>query len=554
MPVENGAFTWDEDSLYDGILQASTESIRRVRDMRNLNWTNMGALTKDTGVTYISNNNMGNGIVANGGIRRMKDVHWDNGTQTVFFLNSASAQTYDVYKFVPGTRTYAAEGQTFAFSAENQYDMVFFNNKLIVFDGSGTPRSRTSAGTWTATGAPAGSKGGTVYAERLVTWGDTTNPHSFKISDVRDETTFDLSLAVNVTVPGGEPLTNVARLGRFLVAQTRTATVVYFLGTDNPRDWDRVDASNTIGCVTHTSWVGIERGEGDNARAYGFFWSNEGPYLISMFSRGEPTLVPLWEPILRMVRGEDFQGIQGLRIDDYDWVSGVYAPTHNEVRFGCRTYNSTTINNRIIAVDVRSAIAYSDGKVPRPFWRIRDNIYSSTFWPQVLGVIRIDEKTGLPSTTGREWVHMGAKALVYRMDTPDVYYDVGSNILIPIEYRRSGYSGREDNPVFQDMTKSVRRVRLRSTEATGIEVNVMVIADGGVIAGDDNIDLTGNAYLWSSTTWAGGRWGGAEFVNKRGDVYAQGKQFDIVIQDFGALQLDWKLDGYSIDGNMEDRR
>ena len=221
-----GHFSWPVHSLKGGIQQNLSAARDRYRLLRNYNWTNDQGLAKDLGLRRLSQETLESG---NYDTLAGFDAHFNDGTQKVMaFQDDGSA--VDIYTFTNAGRTWGTALGTSL--ARVTPDVMMFNNKVCMFDGT-TFTTMTSAETL-AQPSPTGYDActmGTVYANRLLAAGDSSAPYSFKPSQVRDETTVDVSNTVDVTGVMGESIAAVGRCGPYAVIGGRTFTRVYYLGT-----------------------------------------------------------------------------------------------------------------------------------------------------------------------------------------------------------------------------------------------------------------------------------------------------------------------------------
>jgi hypothetical protein len=388
MIERDGQITLPEDKVYDGVRQSASESVRRYSLLRNVNLFNRGALTKDRGIRRIHATDISSGADMLGGY----DAHFQGGAQKMVVVN-----TGDAYVFNTTTDEFDAQGLGLANAAPA---MFTFADKLLLMNGTDF-RTMTSAGTWTTVaGAPA-AKFGTVHSERALVAGVAGSEHLFYVSGIRDETDWDVTLAVIVdSAANSAGLTNLGRLGPYVIVQTAQSTHAYELNTDNPRDWDTFDISGTVGAVTHRSWAQVEAvGGGDTSKSYAFFWGVNGPHMMT-YSGSKPSLVSLVDPIMRACRGEAFQNMPALDPTKYDQVEAVYVPELGQVRFGVTAAGGLS-NDTILWVDVESAIDFADGKEDYCFWGVRDNEGLGYVPCDVLFTARVDTN-GHPATDGLE--------------------------------------------------------------------------------------------------------------------------------------------------------
>src|SRR3990167_9397607 len=193
-----GNFSWSEPALYDGINQNISSSRRRWRLLRNCNLTAFrGGLTKDLGSRVLSS-----AVLDSGSIDTFAgfDAHFSDNTQKLYIFQNSSADQ-DVY-LVNSDRTFTDQALSLA---QTRPDVFMFANRMCVLDGT-TFRTVTAGGTWAtpATAIINDCRFGTVYANRAIVAGSGAQPYTFHPSEVRDPTTWDTGMEVNVSTPSGE--------------------------------------------------------------------------------------------------------------------------------------------------------------------------------------------------------------------------------------------------------------------------------------------------------------------------------------------------------------
>ncbi len=549
--MPNQEFTWPESRVYDGMRQSASEATRRYRLLRNVDLHNRGALTKVRGIRDMYQTPLNGGAPVNGGM----DCHFQDGTQQVV-LHVGDG----LYRWNSGDQVFADEGRTVA---NEQSHGVMFANRLILMNGEDF-LSMTSVGSWTTVEQLPEIEGGgdgriprfgAMHAERLCVAGVSGNEHYIYPSAVRDENDFELQNIIVVEVPHDPGITNLANLGPFLVAQTQNGTIVYQKGVESPRDWGKWDVSMDIGCVSHRAWCTVSRGRGDNNRSYGFFWDrDEGPFMMMTTGGDRPVLIPLGDPIRHAIEGRERQGLPGLATAMVDQIQAVYAPEFNQVRFSCAQAGSTE-NNCYLAVDVDSAIAFGAGMLEYPHWVLRDNPnlellqWTPAFPVSFMLPIRVGAD-GYPSSLGRRATHCGRAGILYRMDAPDTYLDLGQPI--PLDIVRSGYSGRNDG--LHNFNVAVAWAHLSATRVPDGRITMQIWNDGRGQSNSADIDLSLGLTLWGRSTWGGGFWGGREFINTRADFGINGTNFIVRLYDNGIIRNTFKVDSWELSGYVEDRR
>lgn len=551
MIERGGQFTWPEDDIYGGIRQDASESVNRYRYLQNVNVSVYESIVKDKGVRRLTDSVLYSGRE----IYTIFDARFHGGTQKmVVFANNGSNGKCNVLN---ADRSWTEESPTFA---QVRPSVNMFGNRMVVFDGS-TLRSWTGSA-WATPGNSTVNpcKFGVVYKNRLVAFGDPSNPYYFYPSDIRtrmdwDGTDWDANYAVEVTDSRGEEINGAFVVGSFLIVGGRTFTHAHYSGTTSRYDWDWDELSGQVGPVNFESCVSISRAYGNNMQNYGFFWSEEGPMMIVQQGTGLPSILPLWETIRYAVRGETHQGMTGLNTALFNQIEAVWDPDTREVRFSCAS-SSSNENDMLLCLDLDSSIrfALSRGTDPTsyPFWRVRNN----TNWPfpaQAMGVVQVDLDTGLPSTTGRNRTFLGRGGIIYEMDALDNCLDAG---IYPINMviTKDGYDGYEDR--VREHTKSLRQARIRTTQVGNYSLFMRLRADGGRVSSPITIDLSSGLVMWGDgRLWSdGSTWNSGEFVTERGGVGLLGQKFDLDIYDEGNIQAPVQINSWALMGYLEDRR
>ena len=128
---KDGLYTWTEDLIYDGIRQDASESVRRYRNIENMNWWIRGAITKDLGTRFLTSTPIESGdyeTVAG------FDAHFSDGTQKLAVVNGIGGPAQRVYLYNTTTDAFVQEA-TPVLHDTNRPDMFMFANKLMVLDG-----------------------------------------------------------------------------------------------------------------------------------------------------------------------------------------------------------------------------------------------------------------------------------------------------------------------------------------------------------------------------------------------------------------------------------
>tara|TARA_R110002073_G_scaffold141383_7_gene292501 strand:- start:1301 stop:2953 length:1653 start_codon:yes stop_codon:yes gene_type:complete len=550
MMSRGGHFTWSEDNILGGIRQDVSESISRYRNLQNVHVSILGALTKDKGIKALTA-----GVVASGDTVCGVDAQFNNGTQALYVFQDQGSAT-KAYKYNSGSwAVLQSGGSDVSFNGTVRPSALMFADKMHVFDGH-TLRAVDHSGTVTTPGSSDinTSKFGVVYANRLMAFGNASFPSYFYPSDVRDSSVWNADYAIRITNTYGEEIKGAGVLGPFLIVGGRTFTRAYYLGTASPYDWDHDSISDQIGPINFQSFVVASRGTGNGLQNYGFFWSEEGPMMVVQSGNSMPSLVPLHEPIRNLVRGIDYQGLDGLAPEYFSNVEGVWVPEYNEVRFAV-TGKGKTENSMLLCLNLDSAIAHSQGaEGAYPMWRIRNNynLNSNVFPSTTLFSVQVNS-SGVPNTSGQRRAFCGRDGLVYEMDAEVTSKDDGT--LMPMYIYRDGYDGHRDG--IRENTKSLRQLNLRATQEGNFTLKARCAGDGGVSTTE--IDIARGLNLWTSddTTgrWGdGGRWNSGEFVTQRAGVGVLGKKFELEIYDEGAIEAPIQINSWTLMGYAEDRR
>ena len=557
MIERSGQFTWEEDAVFDGIRQDASESVRRYRVLRNGHLFNRGAVTKDKGLKHIATTRIGSDSLDTlAGFA----AHFNDGTQKLCIIQEGASNA-DLYFFNTSDSTWTAQSRTIA--NNKRVVLLMFANKLHVIDGT-TLQSWTGSA-WATPGESSYSNPssiGAVYANRLILAGNATNPFTFFPSGIRDSTSWDAALSVDVTGAHGEKITAIGTLGSFLIVGGRTFTRSYYLGTASPYDWDNDHISTLIGPSSQLSYVPIPATQGKTGRNVAFFWSTDGPMMLYQEGNGLPSLLDLSPPLAKASRGIEYQGLPALAIDRFDDVIGSYVPEFDEVRFAVTkktTYaGGGTQNDMLCCLSLTSALSFAMGETAYPYWRIRDN-ENKDLPVSTLFTARIHPDSNAPDTDGVLRCLCAKNGWVYEMDSVDQDEDSieGTDYSIPFYIRRDGYDGMEDG--VRQHEKSLRCSYFRATLVGDSSLFARVIADGGARSNEVEMDLSGSLISWGSEsstgTWGDGTgWNAGEFVNQRTLMGILGRKFDLEIYDNGNITGDFQVNSWSMLGYVEDRR
>ena len=548
----DGEFVWEEDQIFDGMRQDATESIRRYRIVRNFNFRNLGAITKDLGLRQIHETAISSAYTAKAGL----DCHFNDGSQKLVLCQGISGGA-NLHVYNTSTNEFgSSRGVTIA--NVDHPCMLMFANKLHIFDGS-TLRAMNASEVMSTPGESSfsnPSKFGIVYGNRLLASGNPTYPFSFFPSGLRDSATWDVDLSVDVTGLHGETIECMGTCGPYAIVGGPKFTRAYYLGTASPYDWDWDEISNEIGPINHASYQAVSR----NGEYFGFFWSEEGPMVLHQ-AEGIPRLFPLWKPIDKTIRGIEHQGMPAHVVAQYSKVTSVYVPEYNEVRFA--TVQDTGASpkpaepNQLMCIDLDSVIAYVRQPANMfPKWRLRDNV-NSTLQVERVFMCRVDPATGYPSLTGQNRCMSAASGRVYELDARDTFVDAPNSASIPALCRKDGYDGLTDG--VREHTKSVQRWHVRTNQSGDYKLYARLYTDGGQQSSVTSVSLGEGLSLWTSNesdgSWGnGGIWNEGEFVVKRGGFSGVGKKFDLEIYDSGNVTEELQVNSWSLSGMLEDRR
>jgi hypothetical protein len=548
MLQNGGEFVWSDETLAGGIQQDVSASTLRYRIVRNLNQSTRGAQTKDMGVRSLMTIALTSYSTFGG-----YDFRWQSSGTTYqkLLIFQDNGSTTSVYVFDPTTRTAAAEATTLA---RVKPCTLTFANKLITIDGT-TIRSWTGSA-WATPGTVDMNRCrfGVVYANRLILFGDPSYPYYFYPSGVRNETDWDANLAYEVLSARGEKITGAGTCGSYLLVGGNEFLRAFTLGTASPTDWDYDSLSEQSGPVNWQSFVEVTRPRGNSTNSFTFFWTRQGPAMVVRQGEGTPSLVPLHDSLREMMLGNTYQGLLGLNQSRFDYVEGVYVPSYNEVRFAVSSVDSS-VNDMLLCLNVDSAIDYmSDPENNHPHWRVRDND-SWTFPLETIFTCEVDT-AGLPSTTGTIKAFIAKAGMVYEMDALSSCLD---NSLYPIkmQLRRDGYDGQDDG--VREYTKSVRDVRIITTQWGVGHIYCRVKADGGSSSSESDVSLDEDLYLWTDSavvgTWGDGTlWNAGETpqsVTTRIGVGCLGRRFDVEFYDNGEINMPIKINSFSLYGLVE---
>ncbi|ANS05237.1 hypothetical protein [uncultured Mediterranean phage] len=539
MPIERGGFlTIVEDELRDGVRQSASESVRRYSLLQNVHLFNRDAITKDLGIRRMHSSDIASGADVLGGF----DARFRNGAQKVVVVNASDAHLYNTT-----TKQFVAQSQSLANARPDQF---MFADKMLLLNGTNF-KSMTSSGTWAnVTGSPPAAKFGTVHANRAIVSGVSGSEHLFYPSGINDENSWDATLAVVVEgSEGSSGITNLGRLGSTMIVQTSRSTHSYTLSSENPRDWDNTDVAGTVGNVHHRTWVEVDTAAQGEDQAAAFFWSTDGPCLITMPSHGgRPSVVSLMDPIMRSTRGSDYQNFPALNVGRFANIESTYVPELGQVRFGVAKKASAE-NDLILWIDVESAIAFSDGEIEYPYWGLRKSDELGYFPCDVLFTAQVDE-AGVPSTTGMDRCIGGRNGVFFEMDAPGTFDDNGQSISFDV--RRRGYDGSDEG--VRVLVKAIKHTRVRATQVGGGELYVDLIADGGNDSGTATLNLDAGLTTWDGSSWDGGTWNDGALRTLRGDYGVLGERFEVRLYDNGNISEPFQLDGWQLEGFLEDRR
>ena len=549
MIERGGHFVWALNTLKGGIRQNLSPAEFRYRLLRNANWTNNQGLAKDRGIRRLTVETLESG---NYDTVAGFDAHFNDGTQHLMVFQDDGSNT-DIYVFTNSGRTWGSALGTSL--ARTTPDVMMFNNKVCMFDG--TTFTTMNAAKSLAQPGTAGYNActfGTVYANRLLASGDATYPYSFKPSAVRNETSADPANIVDVTGVQGERITALGLCGPYAVVGGRTFTRVYYLGTGGPKDWDYDVLSNQVGPINQDSFVDVSLARGNETQDFAFFWGAEGPMMIVYQGKGLPSLYSLWEPLWHAIKGRGYEDMPYMNLSRMENIKGVWFPEYREVRF-CFTKETGTINDAFLCLDFDSAASYAQNPGQAyPFWRLRDNI-GMNFPASTAFLARVDQTTGLPSTTGTSRVFTSRNGVVYEMDADATFLDDG--VHIPMHIKWDGFDGSEDG--VRDQAKSTDHVYIHTNQAGKYELFVNVEADEGNESQVDSVELSGALEFWSTEpedgAWGdGGTWNASGSLPGRTEHGVLGRRHAVEVYDSGNVSNEFYLQSVTVEGELEDRR
>ena len=556
MPVQrDGLYSWPEDLIYDGIRQDASESVRRYRNIENMNWRIRGAITKDLGTRFLSDTAIGSGDYET---VTGFDAHFDDGTQKVIVVNGIAGPGQRVYIYNTSTDAFVQESSP-TLHATNRPCAFMFADKLIIVDGNAI-NAMTAGEVWSTPGSTYDNpcRFGGVYANRAIYAGNPTYPYTFFPGAVLDEETLDVSHSVDVTGSYGQEITFMGPCGRFWMVGTRHLTRAYYLGLGGPKDWDFDDVSAMVGGVSWESYCAPGRAGGGARENFAFVWSDEGPVMFADGGgKSAPVVISLWESIQQAVRGTTWQDVVGLATGSFGKVVTEFCPEYGEVRFAVSEGGESS-NNVIYCLDYQSAVRYAvSGQNPElyPYWRVRKNQIRGWVPCDDLFLVRVDS-TGQPSVTGQSRIFGCRDGYVYEYDAPTVYTDEDPVAALgyqsfSMKIRKDGYDGYQDG--VREYTKSNRHIFLRTTRANG-DITATLYADGGAQHQSQTLNPHGGSGFWGDGSYwgGGGLWTGGEFATTRAELATKGKKFDLEIDDEGNIESDFSINSWSLSGFVEE--
>ena len=369
-----GQFVWEEENFIGGIRQDVSESTKRYRNLQNVHLFNEGALTKDRGIRPLSSAAIASTSYPSGKDTLAGfDAQFSDGTQKLVVVQEkAGASSADMYVYNTSNNTFdTAQNRTI--SENSRPNLLMFADKLHLITGSGLQHSTSAldgSGSWTNVGDSTFADPctiGTVYANRLILSGNANYRNTVFYSDVLNsaESAWDGAHSISISNISGDEVSCLGTIGSNLIIGGRSFIRSYYLGTGGATDWDYDEVSNIIGPTSHKSFISIPSTHGKVGLNLAMFWTAEGPMMLMQQGTGSPQLINIASPIIRSIRGEDFQGVGGLDVDSYDDVQGVYVPEYDEVRFAVRTNDysnqSGTQHDVLYCCNITSAINYAQG-------------------------------------------------------------------------------------------------------------------------------------------------------------------------------------------------
>jgi len=569
-----GQFVWEEENFIGGIRQDVSESTKRYRNLQNVHLFNEGALTKDRGIRPLSSAAINSASYSAGkDVLGGFDAQFSDGTQKLVVIQEKEGvSNAEMYVYNTSNNTFDTP-QNRTISENTRPTLLMFADKLHLINGNGLQHSTSAldgSGSWTAAGDSTFADPctiGTVYASRLILSGNTNYKNTVFYSDVLNSSTtsWDGAHSITITNISGDAVSCLGTIGSNLIIGGRSFIRSYYLGTGGATDWDYDEVSTIIGPTSHHSFVSIPSTHGKVGLNLAMFWTAEGPMMLMQQGQGSPQLINIASPIIRAVRGEDFQGVGGLDVDSYGDVQGVYVPEYDEVRFAVRTNdyanNSGTQHDVLYCCNITSAINYAQGAGGiYPYWRIRSNKASNSLRLPVNTLItaRIHPTTHLPNSNGVIRCLCAQDGHVYEMDATSQFKDEikGTDYNIRMVARRDGYDGLDDG--VRNNVKSLRSIYSRNTRSGIYNLKIRVVADGGANEANADVDLsggTGFGYWGDGREWGDGTvWNSGDFINSRAQFGISGRKFDIELYDNGEIASTFQTNSFSMIGYVEDRR
>jgi len=539
MPVtQEGEFFFEDRALYGGIRQDLPNANRHFAVIKNFHLRRKGVLTKRQGTKEINVSAMS----GTPDIYAGKDCHFADGTQKLVMATASEGWVYNA-----STEVFDAGSLTLT---DGDTSMLFFADQLLL--ANGTEFKDYDGSSWgDVSGSPPLGTLLAPHANRAIVSGRAAAPYEFYYSGVRNSDSWDVSNdKVIVGGTSGEVLTGMGTLGRWLVVGSQFNTWVYLQSASNPGDWDFINLSETVGPCAHKSMFEcVARG-----MRMTLFWTPDGPVVI--YQRGDEVgMKPLWNPIYKMVGGVTEAPLDGINTARFSQISGDYNPELSQACFGVPKEGQVE-NNMVLAYDVDGLVAYIEGQIDEPIVTVNDNGNSGVYPCDNLMQVRVDENTGLPSTTGKNRFYGGRDGDLWRHEQPSKYKDADD---VPVSFWviRDGFNGEEEG--VGGFEKVATRGRVEGTQNGGFAVTLTVSADSGSEAQTKTLSLDGDLGLWGdganwSTNPSVSKWNQATIKKVRGDYGVHGANFRLQATDYGAINNKFEMSELSVDGQIYERQ
>ncbi len=535
--TQEGEFIFEDRQLYGGIRQDLPPTTRRFSNIKNLSHVRKNVLTKRKGVFNLNTT----AISGTPELLAAYDMHFNDGTQKVVVAAGS-----DAYLYNPTTALLDAQSLTLT---TGKTSIINFANDLLL--SNGTEFKKYNGSTWSnvANSPPIGTLL-TVHANRAIIAGVAARPYEFYYTGVRNVDSSD-SANDKVIVGGtsGEEITALGELGRWMLVTTSKSAWLYLQSTTNKGDWDFVNLSSTVGCVSPKSVFSVAR----QAVRMTLFWSLEGA-MVAYQVGNDVGIKPLWRCIYRMVNGETIATLSGIETSRFNQISGGYNPELREACFGVPKVGETE-NSMMLCYDLDALTAYVLGEADQPIVTVKDNANSGAFPCDVLLGVRVDSVSA-PSVTGKSQMFGGRQGKLFRHEMPNTYKDEGATA-ITYWAEREGYCGEEDGVA--GFEKVATRGTITATQNGGFASTVIISADSDAESGSEELSLDVGLGLWGdggnwTPTTSVSRWNGATIKSARGNYGVHGRNFRMSVTDYGVITNKFELSEMSLDGYVYERQ